>query len=61
MIDQGPPRSAIPAIAEQMPAELVVPGTRGRTGLERLLLGSVCEPVVRHAPCSVLAVRAVTL
>ena len=33
-------------------------GTRGRTGIERVLLGSVAEKVVRHAPCSVLAVRA---
>jgi nucleotide-binding universal stress UspA family protein len=58
VVDQGPPRASIAAIAEQMPAELVVVATRGRTGLERLLLGSVCESVVRHAHCSVLAVRA---
>jgi nucleotide-binding universal stress UspA family protein len=58
VIDEGSPRAAIPRIAEQMPAELVVVGTRGRTGLERLLLGSVCESVVRHSHCSVLAVRA---
>lgn len=37
--------------------ELVVMGTRGRTGFRRLLLGSVAEKVIRHAPCSVLAVR----
>lgn len=37
--------------------DLVVMGTQGRTGLARVLLGSVTEKVIRHAPCSVLAVR----
>jgi nucleotide-binding universal stress UspA family protein len=35
-------------------------GTQGRTGLERLLLGSVAERVIRRAPCPVLTVRADT-
>jgi len=38
--------------------DLLVVGTHGRTGLGRLLLGSVAERVVRHAPCSVLVTRA---
>jgi nucleotide-binding universal stress UspA family protein len=37
--------------------DLVVIGTHGRTGLGRVLLGSVAETVVRHAPCAVLVVR----
>ena len=37
--------------------DLVVVGTHGRTGLARVLLGSVAEQIVRHAPCSVLAAR----
>jgi len=37
--------------------DLVVIGTHGRTGLSRILLGSVAEKIVRHAPCSVLVVR----
>ena len=42
---------------DQRPYDLCVIGTHGRTGLARVLLGSVAEKVVRHAPCSVLAVR----
>jgi nucleotide-binding universal stress UspA family protein len=37
--------------------DLIVMGTHGRTGFTRILLGSVAENVIRHAPCSVLAVR----
>ncbi|MDX2086471.1 MAG: universal stress protein [Kofleriaceae bacterium] len=37
--------------------DLVVVGTHGRTGLPRMLVGSVAERIVRHAPCSVLVVR----
>lgn len=44
-------------IAGELAAGLVVVGTRGRTGLKRLLIGSVAERVVRHAPCSVLVAR----
>jgi nucleotide-binding universal stress UspA family protein len=37
--------------------DLIVTGSRGRTGLARVLLGSVAELVVRHAPCPVLTVH----
>lgn len=37
--------------------DLIVMGTHGRSGLARVLLGSVTEQVIRHAPCSVLAMR----
>ncbi len=54
----GPPWQRICETAESDPAfDLIVMGTEGRTGLRRLLLGSVAEKVIRHAPCSVLAVR----
>ena len=38
-------------------ADLIVIGTHGFTGLKHLLLGSTAERVIRHAPCSVLAIR----
>ena len=38
--------------------DLVVMGTHGRTGLDRVVMGSVTEKIVRHAPCPVLAVPA---
>jgi len=37
--------------------DLVVMGSHGRTGVKRMLLGSVAEKVVRHAPCAVLVAR----
>jgi nucleotide-binding universal stress UspA family protein len=56
-VSQGQAGWAIVQKAEQLDAELIVVGTLGRTGLARFFLGSVCEFVIRHAPCSVLAVR----
>jgi nucleotide-binding universal stress UspA family protein len=44
-------------VAAEERADLIVMGTQGRTGLDRLLLGSVAERVVRQAPCPVLTVR----
>jgi len=48
---------AILAHADELEPELIILGTRGRTGLRRVLLGSVAEFVARHAACSVLVVR----
>jgi nucleotide-binding universal stress UspA family protein len=42
------------------PHDLIVMATHGRSGLSRLLLGSLTETVVRHAPCPVLVVRSRT-
>lgn len=47
----------ITALLETQPYDLCVVGTHGRTGLSRILLGSVAEKIIRHSPCSVLAVR----
>jgi nucleotide-binding universal stress UspA family protein len=43
--------------SETLHADLIVLATHGRTGLARLVLGSVAEEIVRHAPCPVLLVR----
>jgi nucleotide-binding universal stress UspA family protein len=53
----GDPASAIVSAAESEGADLIVMGTHGRTGLTRLLMGSVAEAVVRRAPCPVLTVK----
>ncbi len=47
----------IARFAEKYDVDLIVIGTHGRTGLRRLLMGSVAESVVRHAKCPVLAVK----
>jgi nucleotide-binding universal stress UspA family protein len=53
----GAPAHAIVDAAKEGNYDLIVVGTHGRTGLPRVLLGSVAESVVRHAHCPVLAVR----
>jgi nucleotide-binding universal stress UspA family protein len=54
---QGDPAAEIINYAAGAGSDLIVMGTHGRTGLERLLLGSVAEKVMREAPCSVLVVK----
>ena len=48
---------AIVDYAEQNDIDLIVMTTHGRSGLSRLVFGSVAESVVRHAPCPVLLIR----
>jgi len=52
----GSAASSIVAQAKEWDADLIVMGTHGRTGLRRLLAGSVCEAVLRTAPVPVVAV-----
>ena len=53
----GDPAAAIVRFAEEENADLIVMGTHGRTGLSRLLMGSVAESVVGRAKCPVLTLR----
>lgn len=52
------PGRAICRLAQTWGADLIVIGNRGRSGLQELLLGSVSNYVLHHAPCSVLTVKA---
>jgi nucleotide-binding universal stress UspA family protein len=54
----GDEATEIIGLAESEGYDLIVMGTHGRTGLSRLLMGSVAEQVVRKAPCPVLTVKA---
>lgn len=53
----GAAADEIVATAAKLDADVIVVGTHGRTGVKRLLLGSVAEAVVRNAGCPVLVVR----
>jgi len=53
----GDPGSEIAALADELEAELIVLPSHGRTGLRRLLIGSVAERVIRLAHCPVLVFR----
>jgi general stress protein 26/nucleotide-binding universal stress UspA family protein len=57
VVRHGDPRSVIVEEATEWNADLIVVGSHGYTGLRRLLLGSVAQSVVGHAPCSVEVVR----
>lgn len=53
----GDPRDALVRLIRDERADLIVMGSHGRTGLSKLLLGSVSSHVVTHAHCSVLVVK----
>jgi universal stress protein A len=56
-LTMGEPAGEIVRLAGDENAEMIVLGTHGRTGLSRVLMGSVAEAVVRRAPCPVLVYR----
>jgi nucleotide-binding universal stress UspA family protein len=53
----GPAHEVIHQVAVDYDADLIIVGTHGRHGLERMVLGSVAEKLVRMAHCPVLVVR----
>ena len=57
MIPTGRPEEGIVKAAEFKQASLIIVGSHGRTGLKRLLMGSVAERVIGHAKCPVLVVK----
>lgn len=56
-VKTGRPGPTILQCARDGGYELVVVGSHGRNAVERFLMGSVAEHIVRHAPCPVLVVR----
>lgn len=57
LVVQGDPREAIVNLAKQEKVDLVVVGSHGRSGVTKLVMGSVATHVVTHAPCDVLVVK----
>jgi universal stress protein A len=57
MVRTGSPDEDIVADAKEMPADMIVISTHGRTGFKHVLVGSVAEQVIRRAPWPVLVVR----
>ncbi|MCA9270795.1 MAG: universal stress protein [Planctomycetales bacterium] len=53
----GEPSDAIARFADEHQVDIIVLGTHGRTGLLRLLMGSVAEAIVRRSKCAVLCVK----
>lgn len=56
-VTEGDPAETTLDYADQLGADMIVAGTHGRSGMQRRLLGSVAERLVRHATCPVLTVR----
>jgi nucleotide-binding universal stress UspA family protein len=59
-VEAGQAADVILRVAKEAGADLVVMGTHGRTGLSRLLVGSVAEAVLRRSTCPVLTLRVAT-
>jgi nucleotide-binding universal stress UspA family protein len=57
LLVEGTPATEIVDVARRLNATMIVMGTHGRTGVSKLLLGSVAEQVIATAPCPVLTVR----
>lgn len=57
-LEQGNAAEVVLRVAQEVQPDLIVLGSHGRTGLRRLLMGSVAETVLRKASCPVLIVKA---
>ena len=56
-VEQGKPDEKIIEVADETDTDLIVISTHGMSGLERVLMGSVAEKVIRDAPCPVFVVK----
>ena len=56
-LEKGSPGPEILRVAEELNVDLIVMGTHGRSGLRRLLVGSVTEEIIRNAKCPVVTVK----
>ncbi|MDI6715445.1 MAG: universal stress protein [Actinomycetota bacterium] len=57
-VKEGDPEDKIVSVAEELGSDTICLGSHGRTGLRRLVMGSVAEKVIGNAPCPVLVVKA---
>lgn len=58
LVLEGRPDELVVAVARERDADLIVTGSHGRTGLERILLGSTTERILNDTVCAVLVVKA---
>jgi nucleotide-binding universal stress UspA family protein len=56
-LPQGPARTMIPTVAEELSADIVVMGTVARTGIAGFIIGNTAESIINRLPCAVLAVK----
>jgi len=56
-VEIGNPHHVIVEKAKELGIDVIVIATHGRSGLSHILLGSVAEKVIRHAPCPVFVIR----
>jgi nucleotide-binding universal stress UspA family protein len=57
LLESGPPAESCIAVAERVGASAIIVGTSGKTVLDRVLIGSVSEHVVRNSRCTVIVVK----
>ena len=57
LLETGGPAESSIAVAERVGASAIIVGTSGKTVLDRVLIGSVSEHVVRNSPCTVIVVK----
>ncbi|OYT50089.1 universal stress protein [Candidatus Bathyarchaeota archaeon ex4484_231] len=57
IVVEGQPHDQIVRYAESLKANMIIIGSKGRRGMNRILIGSVAERVIEYAPCPVLVIK----